>query len=471
MFGIWNQKNASNITFYAIHSLQHRGQQGAGIVSTNRKRIKGYRNLGLLSDVFKDKNNLERLNGDGALGSLWYSGHNSTNVQNIEPLRYKFNDGHIAISMSGNLINGDFLRRDLEKEGAVFHSSRHSEIIIHLIRRSKENTFEGKFKDALLKLNGAFSVIILTQNGLYGAVDKHAHRPLVLGKLNNSYCIASESCALNVVGAEFLEDISAGELIKINDEGYFKTKFTEPEDITIEAMEYIYFARPDSTILGKNVHTVRKNTGKVLAEECPADADIVVGVPNSSLSLATGYAEKIGLPYEMGLIKNQYIGRTFIEPTKDLRDLGVKMKLSALPDVVGGKRVVLLDDSIVRGTTSKRIVSLLKKAGAKEIHLRIGSPLILFPSYSGIDMKSSKELIAANMTKNQIRDVIEADSLEFLTIEGLKKAVGFDCDTENNGISLDIFNGNYIDGLGSYENEFKKELTDLQKKFLKDKEV
>ena len=466
MFGIWKHKDASNITFYALHSLQHRGQQGAGIVATNREKIRGYRNTGLLAEVFKEEARLKKLAGDGAMGALWYSSGDSHNVQNIEPLLYKFNDGHLSIAMNGNLINGKWLRNELELDGAVFHSSSHAEIIVHLIRRSKKESLEERIKDALTKLEGSFSIMILSQDGLFGAVDKHARRPLVLGKLNDSYCLASESCALNVIDAKFIEDISAGEFIKINDEGFEKTRFIDPSDISVESMEFIYFARPDSTILGKNVHTVRKNSGRILAREYPVDADIVVGVPNSSLSLATGYAEEIGLPYEMGLIKNQYIARTFIQPSKDLRDLGVKMKLSALPDVIRDKRVVLLDDSIVRGTTSKRIIKILRKAGAKEIHLRIGSPLIMFPSYSGIDMSTSGELIGANMTKDEMCKAIGADSLEFISIDGLKESVGFDFPSSNKGISLDIFDGSYQDGLGNYEEKFIEELTQIQKQKL-----
>lgn len=471
MFGIWNKEGASNITFYALHSLQHRGQQGGGIVSTNRERLRGYRNIGLLAEVFKDNGKLERIAGTGALGALWYSSGNSTNVHNIEPLLFKFNDGHLGIAMNGNLINAKSLRAKLEDAGAVFHSESHAEIIMHLIRRSRKKKIENRFKEALTKLEGSFSVILLTQDSLIGAVDKHATRPLVLGKLDDSYTLASESCALNVIGADFIRDISAGEMVIIDDDGYKMDKFTDPSDIAIEAMEFIYFARPDSTIMGKNVHIVRKNTGRILAREYPVDADIVVGVPNSSLSLATGYAEELGLPYEMGLIKNQYIGRTFIEPSQNLRDLAVKMKLSALPDVVRGQRVILLDDSVVRGTTSKRIISMLKDRGAKEVHLRIGSPEIIFPSYSGIDMKTSKELIAANMTKDEIRDLIGADSLEFISIAGLQEAVGFDYPGPNKGISLEIFNGKYIDGLCDYEEELKSELTNLQKEFLENKGV
>lgn len=467
MFGIWNNEDASNLTFCAIHSLQHRGQEGAGIVSGNKKRLKGYRNIGLLSEVFGDKSKLEELTGNSALGSVWYSSQDSNNIQNIEPLLYKFYDEHIAIAMSGNLHNFKSLRIDLETQGAVFHSSSNAELVVHLLRRSNSEKFEDKFIEALHKLEGAFSIVILTRNGLYGAVDKHAYRPLVFGKLDNSFLIASETCAFNVLGAEFISDISAGEIIKIDDNGYEKFKYVNPGKITVEAMEYVYFARPDSTILGKNVHLVRKQSGRILAKEAPVEADIVVGVPNSSLSLASGYAEEIGLPYEMGLIKNQYMGRTFIQPTQKRRDIGVKMKLSALSDVVDGKRVILLDDSIVRGTTCRRIIKLLRDAGAKEVHVRIGSPLIIFPSFSGIDMKDSKELIGANKTVSEINEELGSDSLEYLSTEGLIKSVGLNESIGEDGLSLDIFNAEYVDGLGDYKDKFNESLTELQNKFIK----
>lgn len=467
MFGIWNDVDAAQLTFYALHSMQHRGQEGAGIVSGDATALNGYRNVGLLADVFKDSDKLTKLKGTCALGGVWYSSQDTNNVQNIEPLLFKFHDEHIAITMSGDLLNAMSLRRCLEEEGAVFHSSSNAELIVHLIRRSRKESFEERLKEALLQLEGAFSVMILTCDGLYGAVDKHAFRPLVLGKLDNTYMLASETCAFNVLAADFIMDISAGELVKITDDGYTKEYFTTPQDITVEAMEFIYFARPDSTILGKNVYTVRKESGKILAKESPVDADIVIGVPNSSLSLASGYAEGIGLPFETGLLKNQYMGRTFIQPTQKIRELGVKMKLSALKEVVDGKRVILLDDSIVRGTTSRRIVNLLRQAGATQVHVRIGSPLIVFPNFSGIDMKRSKDLIGANKTKDEICEEICADSLEYLSIEGLKKAVGFPFDTKNQGLSLDLFDATYIDGLGDNAEIFIQELTPIQKQYLK----
>lgn len=470
MFGIWNNEDAANLTFLAIHSMQHRGQEGAGIVSGDNHKLRGYRNVGLLSEVFIDGSNLKNLTGPNALGSVWYSSSETNNVQNIEPLLFKFYDEHIAITMSGNLVNAITLRKDLEAKGAVFHSSSDAEIIVHLIRRSEKEKFEDKLEEAVCELQGAFSIIVLTRDALYGVVDKHSFRPLVLGKLDNSYLIASETCAFNVLYAEFIEDIKAGELVKINKDGYTKKQFCEPGMVTVESMEFIYFARPDSTILGKNVHMVRKKSGRVLAKENPVDADIVVGVPNSSLSLATGYAEEIGLPYEMGLIKNQYMGRTFIQPTQDKRDLAVKMKLSALSDVVRGKRVILLDDSIVRGTTCRRIVNMLREAGATEVHVRVGSPLIMFPSYSGIDMKTSKELIGANKTKDQICEELCADSLEYLSTEGLKEAIGLDIDNAQAGVSLDIFNASYVEGLGDYQSKFNEQLTYLQIMHLNGKE-
>lgn len=471
MFGIWNNKDAANLTFFALHSMQHRGQEGAGIVSGDSERLRGYRNVGLLTQAFNDKSILNNLKGNNALGSVWYSSGQTKTNQNIEPLLFKFYDENIGITMSGNLINAYSLRKELEINGAVFHSSADSEIIIHLLRRSKKENFEEKLIEAVSKLKGAFSIVVLTKNSMYGLVDKHSYRPLVLGKLDNSILIASETCAFNVLQAEFILDIKAGQIVKIDNNGYEIKSYTKAEKVTVESMEFIYFARPDSTILGRNVHRVRKKSGNILAREQSVDADIVVGVPNSSLSLASGYAEEIGLPYEMGLIKNQYMGRTFINPVQNMRDLAVKMKLSALPDVVRDKRVVLLDDSIVRGTTCRRIVKILKEAKAKEVHVRIGSPLIMFPSFSGIDMKTSSEISGANKTKDEICKELGADSLEFLSIEGLKEAIGLDIDNDQKGVSLDIFNASYVDGLGDNEKKFNQELTDIQKDFLRNKGV
>lgn len=467
VFGIWNHPDASKVTYFGLHSLQHRGQEGVGIVSGDDNALRGHRDLGLIADVFKDERKLQSLTGNRAIGHVRYSTAGSNSIQNIQPFLFHFYDMSIAICHNGNLINAKTLRRELEENGAIFHSSSDTEVLIHLIRRSKENTFEEKFKDALRQVKGGFTYLVLTEDTLYGGVDPNAFRPLVIGKMKNgAYVTASETCAIDVIGAEFVCNISAGEYVVIDKNGMRIEKYVETERIAIAAMEYVYFARPDSDIAGINVHAARKRTGRRLAIEKPAEADIVIGVPNSSLSAASGYAEESGLPYEMGLVKNQYIARTFIQPTQELREQGVRMKLSAVKSIVGGKRVVMVDDSIVRGTTSGRIVKLLREAGAKEVHVRIASPRLIFPSFYGIDISTTQELIAANKTIEEIREFIDADSLGFLSEDGLIDSIGLNLDYPYKGLCMDSFNGDYAAGLYDYEDAYISSLTDIQREYL-----
>lgn len=339
---------------------------------------------------------------------------------------------------------------------------------MHLIRRSKAPTFEDAFQESLRKIKGGFTFAVLTKDALYGAVDPNAIRPLAVGKMKNgSYIIASETCAIDVLGAEFVRDIHAGEYVVINDDGIRVESYTRHTTTAISAMEYIYFARPDSTIAGKNVHAVRKQSGKQLAKESPAsNADMVIGVPNSSLSAASGYAEESRLPYEMGLVKNQYVARTFIQPTQELREQGVRVKLSAVKDIVYDKNIVLVDDSIVRGTTSKRIVQMLKDAGAKEVHVRIASPEFMFPSFYGIDVSTTAELISSNKSPEEISDYIGADSLAYLTVEGLIDSIGLDCDAPYSGLCVESFTGDYPAGLYDYEQDYVAHLSERQKAYL-----
>lgn len=467
VFGIWNHPDASKVTYFGLHSLQHRGQEGVGIVSGDDNTLRGHRDLGLIADVFKDERKLQALTGDRAIGHVRYSTAGSNSIQNIQPFLFHFYDMSVAICHNGNLINAKTLRRELEENGAIFHSSSDTEVLIHLIRRSKKETFEEKFKDALCQVKGGFTYLVLTEDALYGGVDPNAFRPLVIGRMKNgAYVTASETCAIDVIGAEFICNISAGEYVVIDKDGMRIEKYVEAERIAIAAMEYVYFARPDSDIAGINVHAARKRTGRRLAIEEPAEADIVIGVPNSSLSAASGYAEESGLPYEMGLVKNQYIARTFIQPTQELREQGVRMKLSAVKSIVGGKRVVMVDDSIVRGTTSGRIVKLLREAGAKEVHVRIASPRLIFPSFYGIDISTTQELIAANKTIEEIREFIDADSLGFLSEDGLIDSIGLNLDAPYKGLCMDSFNGDYAAGLYDYEVEYISSLTDIQREYL-----
>ncbi|EFV36211.1 Amidophosphoribosyltransferase precursor [Gemella morbillorum] len=471
VFGIWGHPEASNVTYFGLHSLQHRGQEGGGIVSNDKEVLRGHRDLGLISEVFRDKKKLENLLGSSAIGHVRYATSGSNNIQNIQPFLFHFYDMSVGICHNGNLINAKTLRRELEQDGAIFHSSSDTEVLIHLIRRSKEKGFKAQLKDALCKIKGGFTYLVLTKDTMYGAVDPNSLRPLAIGKMKNgAYVAASETCAIDVVGAEFVCNVGAGELVIIDDKGIRIEKYTEDTKVAIAAMEYVYFARPDSNIAGVNVHTARKRTGRRLAIEQPApDADMVIGVPNSSLSAASGYAEESGLPYEMGLIKNQYVARTFIQPTQELREQGVRMKLSAVKGVVSGKSIVLVDDSIVRGTTSKRIVQLLKEAGAREVHVRISAPPLIFPSFYGIDISTTEELIAANKTQDEICEIIGADSLGYLSEDGLIESIGLDYDAPYTGLCMDCFNGDYSAGLYDYEEDYLKSMTNIQKKFLQER--
>jgi amidophosphoribosyltransferase len=471
VFGIWGHPEASNVTYFGLHSLQHRGQEGAGIVSKEGTKLRGHRDLGLVSEVFRDKEKLERLVGNSAIGHVRYATSGSNSIQNIQPFLFHFYDMSVGICHNGNLINAKTLRKELEQQGAIFHSSSDTEVLIHLIRRSKKETFKEQLKESLNTIKGGFTYLVLTENTLYGAVDPNSFRPLAIGKMKNgAYVTVSETCALDIVGAEFVCNVGAGELVAINDEGIRIEKYTEDTQVAIAAMEYVYFARPDSNIAGINVHSARKRTGRTLAKEQPTpDADMVIGVPNSSLSAASGYAEESGLPYEMGLIKNQYVARTFIQPTQELREQGVRMKLSPVRGVVQGKSIVLVDDSIVRGTTCKRIVKMLKEAGAREVHVRIACPPILFPSFYGIDISTTEELISANKTNDEVCEIIGADSLGFLSEQGLIDSIGLNYDAPYSGLCMECYNGDYSAGLYDYEESYVNSMTDIQKEFLKER--
>ncbi|MBL1230359.1 amidophosphoribosyltransferase [Enterococcus sp. BWB1-3] len=455
IFGVWGHPDASRLTYFGLHSLQHRGQEGAGIVSNDNGKLNGHRDLGLLSEVFKEDRIIEELKGAAAVGHVRYATAGNGSVDNIQPFLFKFYDGSVGLAHNGNLTNAKSLRKSLEKDGAIFHSNSDTEILMHLIRRSKQTTFIEQLKESLRQVKGGFAYLLMTETAMIAALDPNAFRPLALGKMKNgAYVVASETCALEVSGAAFIRDVEPGEVIIIDDQGYRIEKYTEDTQHAICSMEFIYFARPDSNIAGVNVHTARKNMGKILAEEAPVEADMVVGVPNSSLSAASGYAEASGIPYEMGLVKNQYIARTFIQPTQELREQGVRMKLSAVRGVVEGKRVIMVDDSIVRGTTSRRIVQLLKEAGAKEVHVRIASPPLKYPCFYGIDIQTRKELIAANHSIEEIQELITADSLSFLSEEGLINAIGLNYDAPYTGLCMAYFNGDYPTPLYDYEETY-----------------
>lgn len=459
VFGVWGHPDASHVTYFGLHSLQHRGQEGAGIVSNDAGTLEGYRELGLLAEVFSDDKRLQKLKGEAAIGHVRYATSGNGSVDNIQPFLFKFYDGQVALAHNGNLTNARTLRTELEKSGAIFHSNSDTEILMHLIRRSQKETFIEQLKEALNQVKGGFAYLLMNEDSMIAALDPNGFRPLAIGQMKNgAYVVVSETCALEVIGAKFIRDVQPGEVIIINDNGIQIDHYTTETQYAICAMEYIYFARPDSNISGVNVHTARKNMGRRLAKEAAIEADMVIGVPNSSLSAASGYAEYSGIPYELGLVKNQYIARTFIQPTQELREQGVRMKLSAVRGVVEGKKVILVDDSIVRGTTSRRIVQILREAGAKEVHLRIASPPLKYPCFYGIDIQTRKELIAANLTNQEMCESIGADSLRFLSEEGLIDAIGLNHDAPYSGLCMAYFNGDYPTPLYDYEAQYQASL-------------
>lgn len=459
VFGIWGHPDAAKLTYFGLHSLQHRGQEGAGILSNDAGQLKRHRDMGLLSEVFRDPANLDKLTGMAAIGHVRYATAGEASVDNIQPFMFKFHDGQLGLAHNGNLTNAESLRHELEKNGAILNSTSDSEILAHLIRRSHNPSFMGKVKEALSTVKGGFAYLLMIEDKLIAALDPNGFRPLSLGKMSNgAIVVSSETCAFEGVGAEWIRDVNPGEVVIIDDNGITYDTYTTDTQLAVCSMEYIYFARPDSNIQGVNVHTARKRMGAQLAREFKHEADIVVGVPNSSLSAAMGFAEESGLPNEMGLIKNQYTQRTFIQPTQELREQGVRMKLSAVSGVVKGKRVVMIDDSIVRGTTSRRIVNLLKEAGATEVHVAIGSPALAYPCFYGIDIQTRKELIAANHTVEETREIIGADSLTYLSIDGLIESIGIDTDAPNGGLCVAYFDGKYPTPLYDYEERYLESL-------------
>ena len=459
VFGIWGHPDAAKLTYFGLHSLQHRGQEGAGILANDQGTLRRHRDTGLLSEVFRNPLNLEKLTGSSAIGHVRYATAGEASVDNIQPFLFRFHDTQFGLAHNGNLTNAQSLKSELEKNGAIFSSTSDSEILAHLIRRSHNPSFMGKIKEALNTVKGGFAYLMLFEDKLIAALDPNGFRPLSIGKMaNGALVVSSETCAFEVIGAEWIRDVHPGELVIFDENGITYDRYTDDTQLAICSMEYIYFARPDSNIQGVNVHTARKRMGAQLAREFKNQADIVVGVPNSSLSAAMGFAEESGLPNEMGLIKNQYVQRTFIQPTQELREQGVRMKLSAVSGVVKGKRVVMIDDSIVRGTTSRRIVKLLKEAGATEVHVAIASPALAYPCFYGIAIQSREELIAANHTVEETCEIIGADSLTYLSVDGLIDSIGIDTDAPNGGLCVAYFDGKYPTPLYDYEERYVESL-------------
>ncbi|MGP0092970.1 MAG: amidophosphoribosyltransferase [Xanthobacteraceae bacterium] len=424
VFGIFGHPDAAAITALGLHALQHRGQEAAGIVTYDAKRFHSERRMGLVGDTFSRREVIERLPGNVAIGHVRYSTTGETILRNVQPLFSEVNEGGLAIGHNGNLTNGLTLRRNLIREGAIMQSTTDTEVILHLVARSRRNRFIDRFVEALRGIEGAYSLVALTTKKLIGARDPLGIRPLVLGRLDGCPILASETCALDIIGAQYVRDVENGEIVVFDDEGAQSLKPFPPMTPRPCIFEYIYFARPDSIVGGRSVYEVRKAMGIELAREAPADADVIVPVPDSGVPAAIGYAQASQIPYELGIIRNHYVGRTFIQPTQSIREIGVRMKHSANRAVVKGKRIVLLDDSLVRGTTSMKIVQMMRDAGAKEVHFRIASPPITHPDYYGIDTPERENLLAANHDIEGMRQAIGADSLAFLSVEGIYRAMG-----------------------------------------------
>jgi amidophosphoribosyltransferase len=422
--GVYNHAEASNLAYLGLYALQHRGQEGAGITSRDGKQFYTEKGRGLVADIFSEKR-LKRLPGYAAIGHNRYSTAGGSTLRNVQPIVANTSFGLIAIAHNGNLVNADELRAELEEEGAIFQSTADSEVIIHLIARSKAESFHGKVVDAIRSVSGAFSLVLLRNNEIIAVRDPYGVRPLCLGELDGAYVVASETSALDLIGATYIRDVEPGEMLVINSTGIHSQRAIVSQRRAFCVFEFIYFARPDSYIFGgHNVNEIRKEFGRQLAREAPVEADIVIPVPDSGVPAAIGYAEQSGIPFDFGLIRNHYIGRTFIEPRQSIRHFGVKIKLNPVRELLEGKRVVVVDDSIVRGTTSKKIVKMLREGGrASEVHMRISSPPTMGPCFYGIDTPTRQELIASTHMVDEIRKYITADTLSYLSLEGVQKIV------------------------------------------------
>jgi amidophosphoribosyltransferase len=438
LFGVYGAADAAEMAYLGLYSLQHRGQESSGIVTSDGERIHEHRALGLVAKVY-DKEILDRLSGSLAIGHNRYSTTGLSSVVNVQPLLVDCKIGKIAVAHNGNLVNAVELRRRMEKDGSIFRSTTDSEVILHLIARSGQTTHEDMIMEALQKVRGAFSLVFLMKDKVMAARDPLGFRPLCLGRLDDTYVFASESCAFDIIGAMYLRDIAPGELCVLGPGGPQFMRFAEPaERLQRCIFEFIYFSRPDSRVFGENVDKVRRKLGRRLAEESPVDADIVIAVPDSSNTIALGFSEASKIPFELGLIRNHYVGRTFIQPRQSMRDWDVRIKFNPVRGVLKGKKIVVVDDSIVRGSTMRKLVSILRQGGASEIHLRIGSPPITHSCYYGIDTPTRGELIASNHTVDQIKEYLGVDSLHYLSREGL-----LTCVEEPHNYCVACFSGNY----------------------------
>lgn len=417
--GVYNHKEAANLTYLGLYALQHRGQESAGIVSSDGQQLNTYRSMGLVADIFTEET-IRKLPGKSAIGHVRYSTTGESTLQNCQPIIINYSRGGLAVAHNGNLVNVQKVRAELEAHGAIFQSTMDTEVIMHLIAGSRKSSLVDRITEALRQLKGAYSLVFLTESRLVAVRDPYGWRPLVIGKKNDGYVVASETTALDLIGATYVREIEPGEIVIFDSQGIHSHKpFGDVPKKAQCIFEYIYFARPDSNVFGRDVYETRKGFGKQLARESPVEADVVIPIPDSGLPAAIGYAEESGIPFQMGLIRNHYVGRTFIEPEQSIRHFGVKVKLNPIRQVLQGKRVVVIDDSIVRGTTSQKIVSMIRNAGAREVHMRISSPPTVWPCFYGIDMPSREELIAANHSVEETRKFLGADSLAYLSWKGL----------------------------------------------------
>jgi amidophosphoribosyltransferase len=452
VFGIYGHNDASALTALGLHALQHRGQEAAGIVAFDGKRFHSEKKMGLVGDYFAKAEVINRLPGNAAIGHTRYATTGGTVYRNVQPMFAELSTGGFASAHNGNLTNGLTLREELIRDGAIMQSTTDSEVILHLVARSKQPTFIDRFIEALKRIEGAYAFVAITNKKMIGARDPLGIRPLVLGMLDGSPILASETCALDILGARYVRDIENGEVVVISENGIESYKPFSAQKQRPCIFEYIYFARPDSVVGGRPVYDIRKNMGRELARELPVQADVVIPVPDSGVPAAIGYAAESGIPYELGIIRNHYIGRTFIQPSQNVRELGVKLKHSANRSVVAGKSIVLIDDSVVRGTTSVKIVQMMREAGAKEVHFRISSPPITHPDYYGIDTPERDKLLAATMDLEGMRRYMGADTLSFLSVNGIYRAMGED--------KRDAVTPQFTDHC--FTGEYPTELTDLR---------
>lgn len=438
IFGVFNHQEAANLTYLGLYAQQHRGQESAGIVSTDGHTFHAHRGVGLVADIFR-KQDIAQLAGPHSIGHVRYSTSGESGLRNCQPFSYEYAHGGIAMCHNGNIVNAPELRRELEKKGSIFQSTSDTEVLIHLVARSEGSTTEARLNDAVRRLAGGFSLLVLTETKLIGVRDPNGIRPMVLGKLSDSWVLASETCAFDLIGAKFERDVEPGEMVIITADGMRSLHPFGNVSPKFCVFEYVYFARPDSTLEGVNVYEARYRIGEQLAAEAPANADIIVPVPDSGVPPAMGYAKRSGIAFQMGLIRNHYVGRTFIEPQQSIRNFGVKLKLNANRSIISGKRVVLVDDSIVRGTTSRKIVEMVRAAGASEVHMRISSPPTKHSCFYGIDTPNPEELMANKMSIEQMCKAIGADSLAFVSFDGMYRAVGRPRDQHCDA----CFSGNY----------------------------